>query len=116
MLRPDSDPAGVDAAMDGDDVPIECGNIIVPQKAGGRAKASLKPKTVSDSPGQFCKLPGIGAYGARCFSPDPELLQAQGIQAADSASKIAPTCMLVAFFRTTLGALKVICEPLSIVP
>ena len=81
-----------------------------------RAKASLKPKTVSDSPGQFCKLPGIGAYGARCFSPDPELLQAQGIQAADSASKIAPTCMLVAFFRTTLGALKVICEPLSIVP
>lgn len=35
---PDSDPAGADAATDGDDVPVECGNIIVPQKAGGKGK------------------------------------------------------------------------------
>lgn len=32
---PGSDPAGPDAATDGEDEPIECGNIIVPHKPGG---------------------------------------------------------------------------------
>ena len=35
---PGSDPAGPDAATDGDDEPIECGNIIVPHEAGGKGK------------------------------------------------------------------------------
>lgn len=35
---PDSDPAGEDAATDGDDEPIECGNIIVPHEVGGKGK------------------------------------------------------------------------------
>ena len=35
---PESDPAGPDAATDGDDEPIECGNIIVPHKPKGKDK------------------------------------------------------------------------------
>lgn len=33
---PDSDPAGPDADTDGDDVPINCGNIVVPHEDGGK--------------------------------------------------------------------------------
>jgi len=33
---PGSDPAGDDEAIDGDDEPIECGNIFVPHKSGGK--------------------------------------------------------------------------------
>jgi hypothetical protein len=35
---PDSDPAGEDSATDGDDEPIECGNIYVPHKNKGNGK------------------------------------------------------------------------------
>lgn len=35
---PDSDPAGPGAATDGDDEPIECGNIVVPHETGDKGK------------------------------------------------------------------------------
>lgn len=41
---PDADPAGTDAASDGDDEPIACGNIAVPHKGGGGGSPPGKGK------------------------------------------------------------------------